>query len=224
MKTKGQGSIIILTILGIAILFISVIGATFAYFTVNLQITETEKKAILTSRTLVIEFDSKNSIYYDNAIPGRPTATEGEELPNVLKFSLTSPVDMTEKNGYDVYLDIQTNTFITNNLVYYIKQNECVRKDNSGSRKGELISEEKIDFDYDGELVQLGTIPAGYTGMLKVAGGSVLGALGCSDEWEIEIWLHELGVEQNEDQAREFKATVEIETGAIYPFDYKFYD
>jgi len=220
MKKTGQGSIILLTIISIAILFVAVIGATFAYFTVNLQITESEKKVDIKSKALVIEFATTNNIYYENVVPGRPVWEEGEIPLNKLKFSITSPTDMLAKNGYDVYLNIDRNNFVTDNVVFYIKETECFRKDGTGSKAGELISSSKLEYDYDGEIVQVGVIPAGFTGKLKINGGSVLGGLGCTDEWELEIWLHETEAEQNEDQGKTLRATVVIETGTIYPIDH----
>jgi len=220
MKRTGQGSIILLAVLSVAIIFIALIGATFAYFTVNLHITETEKHATIQARTLVIEFASNNNIYYDWVIPGRPKWPEGTIASNKLKFSVTSPVDMKEKNVYDVYFNIETNTFVTNNMVFYLKQNECIRKDGTGSKLGEIISQEFVYYDDDGVPLKLGVIPAGYTGKLKINGGAILGSLGCRDEWEFELWLNETGVEQNEDQARLLKGSIEIETGTIYPMDF----
>lgn len=220
MRRTGQGSVILLVVLSVAIIFIALIGATFAYFTVNLQITETEKHATITARTLVIEFASSNNIFYDWVIPGRPQWLEGQIPSNKLNFSVTSPVDMKEKNGYDVYFNIETNTFVTNNMVFYIKQNECIRKDGTGSKKGETVSQEFVYYDDHGETLKLGVIPAGYVGRLKINGGAILGSIGCRDDWEFEVWLHEVGAEQNEDQGRLLKGSIEIETGTIYPMDF----
>lgn len=220
MKKNNQGQIIILTILGIAILFVSVIGATFAYFSVNLKITETEKQVFVKSKALVIEYKTINSLYYDRVIPGRPTWLEGQKPTNQLSFSLTSPTDMLAKNEYDVFLNIEKNNFVTNNVVYYIKEKECIRDDGSGSVLGKLSSTDTLEYDLDGEIVTLGRIPAGYTGRLKIGEGAVLGGLGCTDEWEVEIWLHEVGVEQNEDQSKMIKATVEVETGELLPLEH----
>ena len=220
MKKRNQGQIIILTILGIAILFVSVIGATFAYFSVNLKITDTEKQVFVKSKALVIEYKTVNSLYYNRVIPGRPTWEEGEEQKNKLKFTLTSPTDMLAKNAYDVYLNIDTNNFVSNNIVYYVKENECLRDDGSGSRLGELSATETVEYDMGGQIVTLGRVPAGYIGKLKIIENAILGGLGCKDEWEVEIWLHEIGQEQNEDQARLIKATVEVETGELLPLDH----
>lgn len=219
MKRAGQGSIIIMAVIGIASLFIAIIGATFAYFSVNL-IVEPEKKVNIQSKMLYIKFNSLNNIYYRNVIPGRPSWEEDSEELNKLIFTVTSPTDMLAKNAYDVYLNIDTNNFVSDNMVYYVKQKECVRKDKTGSIKGEMVAYKTLEYDYDGEIVDIGVIPAGFTGKLKVSGGAILGSLGCSDEWLIEIWLNEIGKEQNEDQSKTLRATVEIETGIIYPFDY----
>ena len=220
MKKRSQGQIIILTILCLAILFVSVIGATFAYFSVNLKITDTEKQVFVKSKALIIEYKTINSLYYNRVIPGRPSWEDGEEQKNKLKFTLTSPTDMLAKNAYEVFLNIDSNNFVSNNVVYYIKGKECLRDDGSGSILGQLSATETAEYDMGGETVILGRIPPGYVGKLKIIVNAVLGGLGCKDEWEVEIWLYESGQEQNEDQARLIKATVEVETGELFPLDH----
>ena len=221
---NGKNSIIVLSIIGITTLLISIIGATFAYFSIKLDVVSTKKNTVIQSRTLVIEYKTLNQIYYKNIIPGRPKWKAGETPENILKFSLTSPVDMPERNAYDVYLNITENSFETNNMVYYIKQNPCNRSDNTKSYSGDLISElPALKYNYNGRIVDVGVIPAGYKGMLKIAGGAILGSLGCTDNWEVEMWLYETGTEQNIDQGKHLKASVEIDVENVYPADYVFY-
>ena len=201
----------------VAIVFVSIIGLTFAYFTVNIEVLGSKKGTLIESETLIVEFASTNNIYYDNLIPGRPTYNENSEYKNKLTFTLTSPTNMLIKTVYDVYLNIKTNDFVTNNLVFYLKENECFRIDGTGSEQGTLQSQEYVNYDYDGEPVILGVIPAEKVGRYKISENAILGGLGCEDSWDLEIWLKELGIEQNEDQARTFKASIEIETKEIFP-------
>lgn len=222
MKDKSnKNSIIILTVLLVAILFVLVIGATFAYFSVNLKYVKNLENVQVKANTVVVEYSSTNSIFYENVIPGRPEWNDGEKATNKLTFMVTTPTDATYKVPYDVYLDITKNTFITDNVVFYLQPITCDRSDKTGSLKGELVTDNTLNYgDYDGTNVVLGVIPAGFTGKLKVYGGSVVGSLGCQDKWNFEIWLNELGVVQNEDQAKTLEAKIDIETGLPYPVDF----
>ena len=222
MKDKSnKNSIIILTILLVVILFVLVIGATFAYFSVNLKYVKNVENVQVKANTVVVEYASTNNIYYSDAFPGRPVWNEGEQPTNKLSFMVTTPTDATYKVPYDVYLDITENNFITDNVVFYIKPNICYRNDKTGSLNGELVVDNTLNYDdYDGQNVVLGVIPAGFTGKLKIYGGSVVGSLGCQDKWDFEIWLKELGVVQNEDQAKTIEAKIDIETGLPYPVDF----
>lgn len=219
MKRVNDGSKILLIIISIAILFVSLIGITFAYFTVNIEVIGSQKSTLIESTTLIVEYARTNDIYYDNLIPGRPEQDENSQYKNKLTFTLTSPTNLLVKTVYDIYLNIEQNDFITNNLVFYLKENECFRTDGTGSSQGTLQSYEYENYDDEGETIILGVIPAEKKGKYKISENAVLGGLGCEDSWDFEIWLKELGVEQNEDQSRTFKATIEIETKEILPIE-----
>ena len=219
MKRKKDGYQIIIMVISVAILLISLMGVTFAYFTVNIEVIGSKKSTLIESKTLIVEFARTNDIYYDNLIPGRPEEDITSPYRNKLTFSLTSPTNLLVKTVYDVYLNIEQNDFVTNNLVFYLKNNECFREDGTGSSQGTLQSDEFEDYDDNGEKITLGVIPAERTGRYKISENATLGGLGCEDVWDFELWLKELGVEQNEDQSRKFKATIEIEPKEILPIE-----
>ena len=64
MKENNKGSMIILTIIGIATLLIAVIGATFAYFTVTVKYKTAPSQVEVKSNTMVIEYEALNNIEY----------------------------------------------------------------------------------------------------------------------------------------------------------------
>lgn len=107
MKENNKGSMIILTIIGIATLLIAVIGATFAYFTVTVKYNDKPKDVVVQSNTMVIEYHSENSIKYEGAIPGRPEETAN----NKMRFSVNSTTNVLTATKYDVYLKITKNDF-----------------------------------------------------------------------------------------------------------------
>jgi len=155
MKENNKGSMIILTIIGIATLLVAVIGATFAYFSVTLKYKTEKTPAVVETSTMLITFETKNELLYTGAIPGRPSLIkEGDPLygslvdnpdSNKLSFTLTSATNMVVNAPYNVYLvidnndpevadgeeepteeQLKANDFITNNLVYLITQSRSV--------------------------------------------------------------------------------------------------
>lgn len=124
MKNNNKGSMIILTVIGIATLLVAVIGATFAYFTVQIQGNVTETTVQVQSSTMLVQFATQNKIEYTGAIPGRPLDTDA----NKLRFTLTSDPDLGVSTKYKVYLVIDSNDFLNHptlnkpELVYVMNQ------------------------------------------------------------------------------------------------------
>ena len=126
MKDNNKGSMIILTVIGIATLLVAVIGATFAYFTATVTGNVEEATVqVQSTKTMLITFNTPNKLEYLNVIPGRPTNTDA----NKLEFTLTSDESLTSATAYNVYLVIDSNTFLdgedgkgVNELVYLLSQ------------------------------------------------------------------------------------------------------
>lgn len=240
MRENNKGSMIILTIIGIATLLIAVIGATFAYFTVTINYKEEPRDVVVQSSTMVIEYESTNSIKYQGAIPGRPE----EAANNKLRFKVSSSNDMLSSTRYDIYLKITNNEFLNDqnkeNLVFYLYETKVgkssVDTNRIDSTAGTLYAETKEEYEFKGiealeenritGVKQIGVIPVntdpvdnaetcelsedGTACMLKISSGAVLGNQGASDEWYFEVWLKETGVNQNYDQGKLFEASIEI--------------
>lgn len=132
---NSKGSMIILTIIGIATLLVAVIGATFAYFTATVKYNDVPRDVVTVSGNMIVEFASKNKIDYTGAIPGRPAVydEEGNLLTNNrMQFKLTSGENMSVPTTYDIYLKITENEFLESkffgagskktNLVYFLKE------------------------------------------------------------------------------------------------------
>lgn len=246
MKENNKGSIIILTIIGIATLLIAVIGATFAYFTVSVRYKTTPSEVVVQSNTMVIEYESYNDIKYEGAIPGRPA----EEANNKLKFKVTSANDMMTKTPYDVYLKIRKNEFANSenkeNLVFYLYESSVgkalVDKNRKDSTAGTLFALKTEQYEFKGiealeenritgikeiGIISTNTDPTtcdenslsedGTACMLKISSGAELGNQGASDEWYFEVWLKETGEEQNYDQGKLFEASIDIVPHDLQP-------
>ena len=247
MKENNKGSMIILTVIGIATLLIAVIGATFAYFTVTVRYKTTPSVVDVKSNTMVIEYESYNDIVYEGAIPGRPE----EGANNKLRFKVTSANDMMTSTKYDVYLKITKNEFANSknmeNLVFYLYETNVgkslLNTNRVDSTEGSLYALKTEDYEFKGiealeenritGIKKIGVIPTntdptanaetcdlsddGTACMLKISDGAVLGNQGASDEWYFEVWLKETGDEQNYDQGKLFRASIEIVPHDLQP-------
>lgn len=137
MKENNKGSMIILTVIGIATLLVAVVGATFAYFTVQIQGNVDESTVQVQSSKMLITYAHGNKIDYTGAIPGRPEADSG--IKNKLTFSLKSDNGLNLATKYYVYLVVDNNEFLptpgetnvdnANELVYLSKQTERIQPD-----------------------------------------------------------------------------------------------
>lgn len=116
MKENNKGSMIILTVIGIATLLIAVIGATFAFFTVQIKGNVEESTVQISSSTMLVTFDTKNKLEYTGAYPGRPETDYEKFSDNKLRFSLTSDLGLGSTTKYDVYLVIDKSEFVKNPL------------------------------------------------------------------------------------------------------------
>lgn len=114
MKENNRGSMIILTVIGIATLLIAVMGATFAYFTATIEYKSTPTTVVVQSSTMIVEFDSVNELDYTGAIPGRPETDYDLFKDNKLRFTLTSHPNLVSETTYDVYLVIDKSEFVKN--------------------------------------------------------------------------------------------------------------
>lgn len=240
MKDNNKGSMIILTVIGIATLLIAVIGATFAYFTVTVKYKTPPSVVDVKSNTMVIEYETLNNIKYEGAIPGRPD----EDTNNKLRFKVTSANDMMNSTKYDVYLKITKNEFANDenkeNLVFYLYETKVGKSlldtNRIDSTMGTLYAKDKENYEFKGieklpenritGIKEIGIIPNdtdptnnsdtcemsedGTACMLKISEGAVIGNQGSSDEWYFEVWLKETGEEQNYDQGKIFEASIEI--------------
>ncbi len=210
-NNNNRGSMIILTVIGIATLLIAVIGATFAYFTVTIQGNPTAPNVTVQSKTLgVIEFETLNEIKYTNLIPGRPVWETDQTPTNKLNFTVTSAVDASSNEDYVVYLNVESNDFETDNVVYLLTETETGTHSVKG---GQYFTDDNfVNHTFAGESTptKLGFIKAGFTGKMKI-GTAQLGQLGSKDKWEFEIWVNEIGAEQNEDQGKTITAYITIE-------------
>lgn len=240
MRENNKGSLIILTIIGIATLLVAVIGATFAYFSVTVKYETEPTPAVVESSTMLVTFKTLNELTYKGAIPGRPSLSSdpvAQAINNTLSFTLTSAMNMNSTTQYNVYLVVDSNNFESDNLVYLMSQERSVTNEatsnkttgNVGKQYFPVGEEENlyIKDDINGDNI-IGNEE--YVGIIKsenkegdkilIATGD-LGSHGSIDTWTLEIWLREIGVEQNEDQGKIFRGHIEVEPVNQDPVTYE---
>ena len=184
---EKKSSAVLLTVIGIATLLVTLVGATFAFFSAQVANSEdsVDTDVVITAAKLgSIVFDHTNAINLSNAYPG-DTQT--------IKFSVNQEEASTADVKYNVYLVVESNNFITNNLTGTLTAPEG---DTSKMTSASLIStgtyanSEKV-------LIGTGTLEAGEQAD--------------SDEWSINVTLTETNEEQNDDQGKVFQARIEVE-------------
>ena len=97
-ERNPRGNTVLLTVIAVATLLVAVIGATFAFFTVNITGNDSATSFIIKTATLGIVFTSGNTITLDNLMPGDPriydSGDDNYQAPKVFTVKNTSTVDM----------------------------------------------------------------------------------------------------------------------------------
>ncbi len=108
---SGKGNIILLTVIAVATLLVSVVGATFAYFNATIPGTESQKTIEVTSGTLFVNTNS--SIVGANTI-------DANGILGKRDINVTGYVTGSTNLNYDAKLVIKENTYENGELVYTI--------------------------------------------------------------------------------------------------------
>ncbi len=111
MKNQSEGKILFYIILGVAIVLIATVGATYAYFTANLTGTESSTTIIVTGGTMTIAYSGGANITATNISP--KAAAIGTK-----NFTVTGNNTTDLTMSYKLTLEVTTNTFQTNSLVW----------------------------------------------------------------------------------------------------------
>ena len=199
--SEKKSSTVLLTVIGIATLLVSLVGATYAYFTAGLneayQDGDTDgKDVVVTAANLgEITFTHGNTIVLDNVVPGASDTKE---------FSI-SALDSTVPIDYKIYLDttvneVGENRAETNNLVATLTS-----KTNTTATS--LLSATPLSTT---------AYLADNSEDTKVEIGSGTLAAGGTDTWELTVTLNEINGPQNDDQGRKYTGTIVVEATAQY--------
>ena len=181
---EKKSSAILLTVIGIATLIVTLVGATFAYFT---AIVEPSENSVDTDVTITaaelgtIVFKHEDTINLTNAYPGNSDSVE---------FSITAAEKATAGVDYQVYLIVTTNTFTSDNLKGTLTAPQGAKTNNLATATS-LSNTGAYAVSADGVLIGEGTIQPSTT-----------------DTWVLDVSLLETHDIQNVDQGKSFVAQI----------------
>ena len=209
--SENKSSTILLTVIGISTLLVTLVGATFAYFTAGVKDVRpngAKDDVVITAANLgEINFAHGNTITLDNALPG---ATDTKE------FTISAP-NSTVPIDYVIYLDTTVNAVGTYVDAEGITQNRA-ESDNLVATLVKPVSNEKTT-----SLLSTATplkiatyVPDEKAETLVEIGSGTLAAHG-SDTWSLTVTLNNLtNAVQNEDQGRSYTGSIVVKAATEY--------
>ena len=124
---EGKGNKVLLTIIAVATLLVSVVGATFAYFTAVLT-TGSDEQMVIKTAVIGTIFEGGNEIVIPNVSPqieDKPLEPAGQELGHTKVFTITATGSAPEgtENHYKLGMEVVKNTFAAGDLKYSLTYN-----------------------------------------------------------------------------------------------------
>ena len=174
-------------ILSVIVLVITVISVSYAYFTANITGIENASTISLTAGRMVISYSEDNFLGVKNIYP-----REQEWATKVFSLTGTNTTELTM--NYNVYLNIEKNTFSNNALSY-------------------TLSGYSVDENQDLINVSTDTPIPNTLGPLLLGSGSFNEADGVIHTYTLKIFFKDTGVDQNTDQEKELRAKINITDG-----------
>lgn len=181
---EKKGTTVLLTVIGIATLLVTLVGATFAFFTATVDDqNEGTNNVVITAANLgTITYSHGNQIVMDNIYPG---ATKNVD------FSVESAAGTTADVDYEVWLVVEENTFTTDNL----KATLTLPASNTTATLN--------NFPAGGSL-------KGFTTGNEYKIATATNKAVSTDTWNMSVVLTETNLPQNDDQGRVFRARIEV--------------
>jgi len=193
---EGKGNVVLLTIIAIATLLISVVGATFAYFTAVYSGGDDIPELKVISGSIGTVFDGGDTVAADNISPTRPDGDGNHQPIDTKTFTLkhTSNTIDGVMSVYDVTLQISENTFGSGSLKYKL----LVHEDSTDN--GELMTEVTEMADVPGS----GPHPIGEGYFMSPTGDEAI------HKYDLIFYYPSKGAPQNEEQGGVFKAFIVV--------------
>ncbi len=188
---KGNGSTVLLTVIGVAAMMVALVGATFAYFTTNIKNNATQSINLTTKAPVGLDYQATNSIALEDIVPGKSETST---------FTITNPASSTIKQSYDLYLVVEEN-----NLVNTEGDNQLLVTVSDGSgiapaSEGGTLMNQPIDL----------TNGASTVGKKYLLANDVLINIGETQTYSVNVEFKDLNVPQDANQGKNFKAHIEL--------------
>lgn len=205
--SERKGTTVLLTVIGIATLLVTLVGATFAYFSTTVQDTEesVDTDVTVTAATLgTVTFAHENTIDFCDTDEATPCLIYPGESDSV-DFSISSAANSTAPIDYEIYLLTETNTVAegkaeTSNLVATLTAPEGDGYESLLSTTPLATSTYKTGDTTNGVLIGKGTLQPN----------------GASDTWTLNVELIETNLDQNDDQGRAYTGSLKVIAGTKY--------
>lgn len=191
---NSKGQTIFLSVIGVATLLVAIIGATFAWFSVEVSGNESAQSVYVETMKLgSVTYTDSNAISLTNVKPMK-LATAQNSASNKKTFTVAqTDTTATESLSYVISLDVTDNELTTVDGGYF-KHSLTGRSSKSGDDAGTLVS------------VALSEVPGETTNDLGT--GTLKGYE--SHTYTYLIFLQEANDEQNEAQGASFSGKIQV--------------
>lgn len=197
---EGKGNVVLLTIIAIATLLISVVGATFAYFTAVYSGGDDIPELKVISGSIGTVFDGGDVVTADAIFPTKPDDYGNHEPIGTKTFTITHTSNTIDgvMSKYFVTLNITKNTFQSGSLKYKLLIND------ESTENGVKLP----------EVTEMTDLPGSGPFSLGEAYFMSPTKIGDEDEavhkYDLLFYFPDTEENQNDDQGGEFLAHIEV--------------
>ena len=174
-------------ILSVIVLVVTVVSVSYAYFTANITGIENASTISLSAGRMVISYAEDNFLEVRNIYPR-------EEEWATKRFALTGTNTTELDMEYNIYLNVESNTFSNNALTYTLN--------------GYSPTENQDVVNVSNQTPIPNTL-----GPLLLGSGKFTEADGVIHNYVLKIYFPDTGIDQNTDQEKEIKAKINITDG-----------
>lgn len=210
---ENKKNTILLTVIAVATLLVAVVGATFAYFTakggsasqadVVVQTGKAGSSSLGTFKAINIYADATNFAQGKGDQTGTSTGTVEWTAPTNATGSTTEVTEADRTMCYTATLEITNNTFVKS-----AANTTDAAELEFTAVKGSTTIIDKMDITTTKTNVQIPTTDVGtdYTHKLVADAGATV-----SDSWTLTVTLKNLGVDQNDNNGKNFAGAVKFD-------------
>ena len=194
---EGKRNTVLLIVVSIATLLVTVVGATFAFFTAALTGEEGITTVTVLSGSIGTVIDAGDAIIISNVIPQAESL-----LTKVITISHNS--SFTGAFEYSITLDVESNTFATDHLKYTFTHGTGT------DATGTMIAETDTQTSIGTSDITFGNATDGYEGSITTPTGPGGDGTEVSQVYNLDIFFPDTGTNQNASQGQEFKAHIVV--------------